>query len=353
MTIPLTTTTQLLEALRVQDDDGAWSLLVERYQPVLRGIGRRLGLRDVDAEDAAQQTLVDVVRGLREGRFDRERGGLRRWTLAILRRRISDIQRLQVRATRGVLEAGASGEQPLDDGRLDGLWNDELHRHILGLALARLRTETRLADATLRAFELTAVREVPVEAAAEECGMTREEVYVARNRVLSRLRTIIADLEAAMEAACHDWQVNFPPSYTPLMERLASLNDLLLVIITLICLFVLALLIYAVYRFHATRNPTATTTTHNTVLEIAWTVIPILILVVIAIPSFRLLYYSDKATEAALGIRLLDTESGGADGGGSHLPPQAREVCRRFRRMTSGVQEVITRRFQTEFHGNE
>lgn len=60
-----------------------------------------------------------------------------------------------------------------------------------------------------------------------------------------------------------------------------------------------------------------------------------------------------KATEAALGIRLLDTESGGADGGGSHLTPQAREVCRRFRRMTSGVQEVITRRFQTEFHGND
>ncbi len=60
-----------------------------------------------------------------------------------------------------------------------------------------------------------------------------------------------------------------------------------------------------------------------------------------------------KATEAALGIRLVDTESGGADGGGSHLTPQAREVCRRFRRMTSGVQEVITRRFQTEFHGNE
>ena len=103
----------------------------------------------------------------------------------------------------------------------------------------------------------------------------------------------------------HDWQVNFPPSYTPLMERLASLNDLLLVIITLICLFVLALLIYAVYRFHATRNPTATTTTHNTVLEIAWTVIPILILVVIAIPSFRLLYYGDKLAEAAMTIKVV------------------------------------------------
>jgi molybdate transport system regulatory protein len=60
-----------------------------------------------------------------------------------------------------------------------------------------------------------------------------------------------------------------------------------------------------------------------------------------------------KATEAELGIRLLETESGGADGGSSHLTPQAREVCRRFRRVTSGVHEVVARRFQTEFHGNE
>jgi molybdate transport system regulatory protein len=60
-----------------------------------------------------------------------------------------------------------------------------------------------------------------------------------------------------------------------------------------------------------------------------------------------------KATEAALGIRLLETESGGADGGGSQLTPQAREVCRRFRRVTSGVHEVITRRFQAEFPGTE
>jgi molybdate transport system regulatory protein len=60
-----------------------------------------------------------------------------------------------------------------------------------------------------------------------------------------------------------------------------------------------------------------------------------------------------KATEAELGIRLLETESGGADGGSSRLTPQAREVCRRFRRVTSGVHEVVSRRFQAEFLGNE
>ncbi len=102
----------------------------------------------------------------------------------------------------------------------------------------------------------------------------------------------------------HDWQMGFPPSYTPVMEHVASLHDLLLVIITLISLFVLALLLYVVYRFHASRNPVATTVTHNTALEIAWTIIPILILVVIAIPSFRLLYFGDKAADAAMTIKV-------------------------------------------------
>ncbi len=121
----------------------------------------------------------------------------------------------------------------------------------------------------------------------------------------------IAGLGAATGASAqpvvgvpHEWQMGFPPSYTPVMERVASLHDLLLVIITLISVFVLFLLIYAMWRFHVSRNPTSTTTTHNTVLEIAWTIIPILILVVIAIPSFRLLYYGDKAVNAAMTIKV-------------------------------------------------
>ena len=102
----------------------------------------------------------------------------------------------------------------------------------------------------------------------------------------------------------HDWQMNFPASYTPVMDKVAWLHDLLLVIITLISLFVLVLLVYAIWRFHESRHPVATTTTHNTTLEIAWTVVPILILVVIAIPSFRLLYYSDRAEDAAFTIKV-------------------------------------------------
>jgi len=92
------------------------------------------------------------------------------------------------------------------------------------------------------------------------------------------------------------------------MDSVVSLHDLLLVIITLISLFVLGLLIYAMFRFHASRNPTPSAVTHNTVLEIAWTIVPILILVVIAIPSFRLLYYSDKAQDAAFTIKVTGNQ---------------------------------------------
>ncbi|MFO0874663.1 MAG: sigma-70 family RNA polymerase sigma factor [Phycisphaerales bacterium] len=196
MAIPLTTTTQLLDALRTRDDSGAWALLVERYDPVLRGVGRRLGLSEPDAEDAAQQALLELVRGLRDNQFDRARGGLRRWTLAILRHRIRDIQRLKRGRGGGPddVRMDESGEAGLED-----LWHEELQRQVLAVALQRLRSETHMADATLRAFELTAIRQVPVQAAALDCGMSCDEVYVARNRVLGRLRGIIAEVEEAME----------------------------------------------------------------------------------------------------------------------------------------------------------
>ena len=102
----------------------------------------------------------------------------------------------------------------------------------------------------------------------------------------------------------HDWQMGFPRAFTPLMERVESLNDLLLVIISVISAFVLVLLLYVMWRFHASRNPQPSTVTHNTVLEILWTIVPILILVVIAVPSFRLLYYGDKAQDAAMTVKV-------------------------------------------------
>jgi molybdate transport system regulatory protein len=64
---------------------------------------------------------------------------------------------------------------------------------------------------------------------------------------------------------------------------------------------------------------------------------------------YRTAWERVKATEGEIGFRLLDSESGGLDGGGSRLTPQARDLCRRFRRVSSGIQEVVSRRFAVEF----
>lgn len=85
------------------------------------------------------------------------------------------------------------------------------------------------------------------------------------------------------------WQINFQGSVTEVMDFIHDFHNWLMVIITAITLFVLGLLVYVMVRFRESRNPVPSKTTHHAGLEVAWTVIPVLILVAIAIPSFRLL----------------------------------------------------------------
>ena len=86
------------------------------------------------------------------------------------------------------------------------------------------------------------------------------------------------------------WEYTLQEAATPVMENIISFHNLLLVIITVITLFVLALLVIVVVKFNAKANPVPSRTTHNTLIEVAWTLIPVLILVGIAVPSFRLLF---------------------------------------------------------------
>ena len=94
-----------------------------------------------------------------------------------------------------------------------------------------------------------------------------------------------------------EWQLGFQRAVTPVMEAINTLHNYVLILITLISLFILALLIFVAVRFNAKSNPNPSQVTHNTVIEVLWTVVPILILVVMAIPSFKLLYLQDTFPE--------------------------------------------------------
>ncbi len=101
-----------------------------------------------------------------------------------------------------------------------------------------------------------------------------------------------------------EWQLGMQAAATPITERIHQFHDELLVIIFAIALFVFALLIIVMVRFNARSHPVPTRTSHNTLIEVLWTVIPVLILVTIAIPSFKLMYYMDRVPDSKMTVKV-------------------------------------------------
>jgi cytochrome c oxidase subunit 2 len=103
------------------------------------------------------------------------------------------------------------------------------------------------------------------------------------------------------------WEINFQPPATPIMAFIENFHHWLLIIITLIMIFVTILLGYCMYAFSAKRHPKPSKVTHNTVLEIVWTVVPVLILVGVAVPSFRLLYDQLEIPKSDITVKAVGT----------------------------------------------
>jgi cytochrome c oxidase subunit 2 len=101
------------------------------------------------------------------------------------------------------------------------------------------------------------------------------------------------------------WDTGMQPAGNELKSRINDLHALVFWIITVITIFVGALLVVVMVKFSAKKNPVPSTTSHHTMLEIAWTVIPILILVVIAIPSFRLVFFLDRAQNPDMTLKVV------------------------------------------------
>lgn len=115
------------------------------------------------------------------------------------------------------------------------------------------------------------------------------------------------DAQNGLYSAAPD-QLGFMEAATPIMEETVRFHNLLMWIITIITLLVTAVMVYIFWKFNAKANPVPSKTTHNTMLEIIWTAVPILILVVIAIPSFRLLYNQDVIPEADVTVKAIGNQ---------------------------------------------
>lgn len=123
--------------------------------------------------------------------------------------------------------------------------------------------------------------------------------------LMALVMALMPSVALAGEAHAEPWQLGFSEFVTPVGEYIDWFHNYLMVIITAITLFVLALLIYVMVKFNAKANPVPSKTTHNVAVEVAWTVIPILILVAIAIPSFRLLYLQRNIPQADMTVKII------------------------------------------------
>ena len=131
-------------------------------------------------------------------------------------------------------------------------------------------------------------------------------------RHLAKLGASVAGLVGALGAAGAalaqqptDWEVDFQTALSPSMERIVDFNLMVTIIIVIITAFVFALMAWIVIRYNKKRNPVPSKTTHNTMLEVIWTVVPVIILLIIAVPSFRLLYFTDRVEEADMTLKAI------------------------------------------------
>jgi cytochrome c oxidase subunit 2 len=143
-------------------------------------------------------------------------------------------------------------------------------------------------------------------------GAASAETRRSQTSMLTRLIAIgivlaaaVAGSEVALAGVGQPspWQMGLQGSASPVMDGINGFHTLVMYIITAITLFVLALLVIVIVKFNARANPVPTKTTHNTALEVAWTLVPVLILVVIAIPSFRLLFYQQNIPPADVTVK--------------------------------------------------
>ena len=100
------------------------------------------------------------------------------------------------------------------------------------------------------------------------------------------------------------WEIGMQAAHSPVEAGIHSLHTLVNTLMILVVVFVAALLLLVIFKFGAKRHPVPSRISHNTVLEVAWTVVPVLILAVIVIPSFRLVYFEDRARNPDMTIKV-------------------------------------------------
>jgi RNA polymerase sigma factor (sigma-70 family) len=184
------TRASLLLRLQQPEDELAWQEFVEIYQPLLERLAICYGLQAADAQDVAQDVLTKVAKAVPEWEHDPARGTFRGWLTRVTRNLTIEQFRARSRRPRTNPE---SGQLEQFDRDADSIFQLEEQRELFGWAARKARDQ--FAPATWQAFWLTAVEQQLPAAVAEQLGLSAGAVYIARSRVMARMRELIEQSE--------------------------------------------------------------------------------------------------------------------------------------------------------------
>lgn len=199
MVEPPLTRASLLVRIRDGQDQDAWQQFVQLYAPVVYGFARKRGLQDADAADIMQEVLRSVAGAAGRLEYDPARGSFRGWLYTISRNRIfSFLEAKRHKIGAGTGDTGAHERLeavPSHDGELAASWDDEYERNLAALAMRQVQAE--VMPATWQAFWQTAVEGRSGREVSEALGISAGAVYVARSRVLARIKEEVQRLQEA------------------------------------------------------------------------------------------------------------------------------------------------------------
>ncbi len=190
------TRASLLVRMRDPRDGKAWAEFVQIYEPVVYRLARGKSLQDADACDLTQQVLIAVSSRVEQWDPDRSKGSFRGWLNRVARNLIVNLMINRRRHPRGSGDSDVQrmlDEQPAPAGEESALFDVEYRRQLFHWAAEQVRGEFR--EATWNAFWRTCVEGAEVKQTAQQFDMSVGAVYIARSRVLSRLRERIEQLE--------------------------------------------------------------------------------------------------------------------------------------------------------------
>jgi RNA polymerase sigma-70 factor (ECF subfamily) len=182
----------LLVRIRNAQDRQAWAEFVDLYAPLVYGFARKHGLQDADAADLTQDVLRAVSQAAAHLDYDPRRGSFRGWLFTIVRNKLRNFRASRKRQARGTGDTDVQNvlmDQPARAEDASALWDQEYEQRLFAWAAAQVREGCQ--ETTWQAFAQTAVEGKDAKEVARQLGMTVAAVYLAKSRVLARLKEII------------------------------------------------------------------------------------------------------------------------------------------------------------------